>query len=280
MKRYGDLSTIVSALVAKGTKIKRVKNLSSSEVLRHWMLNTAIDFEVRLTDFFPELNSQGLNVRPVPGCRSEQYANALIELFDSDLISFSSQVEGDDTRSRNGILRMIERFRNLRKTDPSLLSDNGRLLKSYQLCRLPGMQVSFKLTSLGGEAWEKIASPDWTHYVSESTVFPALDDQNHEALADGDLTSADRDRIIAYMGWYPEVRGEYIEVDTVNWQTHTDFEILYWKRVPFVHHASFRVRVAEGRWQRCLAPKWFGDWWASTRKWHIEPWDLSNWPSG
>jgi hypothetical protein len=50
---YGDLSTIVSALVAKGTKIKRVKNLSSSEVLRHWMLNTAIDFEVRLTDFFP-----------------------------------------------------------------------------------------------------------------------------------------------------------------------------------------------------------------------------------
>jgi hypothetical protein len=72
------------------------------------MLNTAIDFEVRLTDFFPERNSQGLHVRPVPECSSEQYANALIELFDSDLISFSSQVEGDDMRSRNGILRMIE----------------------------------------------------------------------------------------------------------------------------------------------------------------------------
>jgi hypothetical protein len=72
------------------------------------MLNTAIDFEVRLTDFFPERNSQGLNVRPVAGCSSEQYANALIELFDSDLISFSSQVEGDETRSRTGILRMIE----------------------------------------------------------------------------------------------------------------------------------------------------------------------------
>ena len=242
------------------------------------MLNTAIEYAVPLTDFFPELNSQGLNVQPVPGCSAEQYADVLIELFDSDLISFSSQVEGNDTRSRNGILRIIERFRSLRKTDPVLLSDNGELLKSYQLRQLPGMQVSFQLTSLGGEAWEKIAAPDWAHYVSESTIFPALDDQNDDTIGDGDLISADRDRIIAYMGWYPEVRGEYIEVDTVNWQTHTDFEILYWKRLPFVHHASFRVRIAEGRW-RCLAPKWFGDWWASTRKWHIQPWDLPSWPS-
>lgn len=254
-----------------------MKNLSCSEVLRHWVLNTAIQFQVRLTDLFPEVNSQGLNVRPVPGCGAEQYANALIELSDSDLITFSSQVEGDDTSNRSGILLMIERFRHLQKNDPALLNDSGQPLKSYQLYRRPGMQATFKLTSLGGEAWEKIAAPDWAHCISEGTTFPAFNDQNPDNMGEGDLISADRDRMIAYMGWYPEVRGECIEFETINWQTHTDFKILYWKRLPFVHHASFRVRVAEGRW-RNGEPEWFRDWWSSTKKWHKEPWHLPDWP--
>jgi hypothetical protein len=137
------------------------------------------------------------------------------------------------------------------------------------------MQVSFELTALGGEAWEKIAEPDWARYVSTSTIFSPYGDPSP---AVGDVISADRDLVIAYMGWYPQVNGEQIQLETIRWQTHTDFEILYWKRLPFVHHASFRVRTVEERWGEGQ-PKWFRDWWLSTRSWHKKPWNLPGWPS-
>lgn len=237
----------------------------ADEVIKYWLLNTAVEFGVPLTHIFPEV-SQALNVKPVPGCGSEDYASGLVELFDSGMIALSSEVEGDDTRSRTGVLQILDRFRMLSKDDVTLRTD-GRLLKSYQLRRLSRMQVSFRLTPLGGEAWEKIAQPDWARYVSVSTV-----------SASGDVISADRDLLLAYMGWYPEVNREQIQLQTMRWQTHTDFEIVYWKRLPFVYHASFEVQPAEARWVSG-EPKWFRDWWVSTCTWYKQPWSLSGWPS-
>ena len=128
------------------------------------------------------------------------------------------------------------------------------------------MQVSFELTLRGGEAWERIAEPDWTRFVSESTV-----------EVSGDLVSLDRDLLVAYMGWYPELRSEQIQLETVTWQTHEDFEILYWKRLPFVYHVSFAVEPAKARWNN-IEPKWFWEWWYSTRSWYKEPWQFPCWP--
>src|SRR5207244_3369822 len=110
-----------------------------------------------------------------------------------------------------------ERFLTLSKDDPALRCD-GRPLKSYELRRLPGMQVCFELTPLGGEAWEKVAQPNWMRYRTASTVFPVIGSKTGEC----ELISADRDLMIAYMGWYPEVSGEQIQMETVTWQTHTD----------------------------------------------------------
>ena len=87
-------------------------------------------------------------------------------------------------------MRMIERFCHLRKNDPALLNlnVNGHLLRPCLLFRLPGMQVSFKLTSRGGQAWEKIAVCDWAHYVSEDSVF----DDRKPGTGCGDVISAVR----------------------------------------------------------------------------------------
>lgn len=139
------------------------------------------------------------------------------------------------------------------------------------------MRVDFKLTALGGESWEKIAEPNWGRFVSIGTTSNGIQPEREMT---GDLVSADRDLLIAYMGWYPEVNREKIQLDTIRWETHADFEILYWKRLPFVYHASFRVRPAKPRWNSHNEPSWFRDWWISTRCWHKDPWQLPSWPSG
>ncbi len=129
------------------------------------------------------------------------------------------------------------------------------------------MQVSFKLTALGGAAWEKVAEADWQHMVYD------CGDLSHE-----ELISASRDRLIAYMGWYPEIYRKRIQLETVTWQMHTEFEVLYWKRLPFVYHVSFGAQSANPRW-RGTEPKWFSDWRSRVLSWHKEPWDLPDWPS-
>jgi hypothetical protein len=53
----------------------------AEEVIKHWLLNTAVEFGVPLTHIFPEVG-QALNVKPVPGCGSEGYARGLAEWFD------------------------------------------------------------------------------------------------------------------------------------------------------------------------------------------------------
>ena len=227
--------------------------------MNHWLLNTAVEFPVPILYFFPKV-SQALNVKPMPGCTSEDYARGLIGLFDLGMITFSSKTPGDDTANRAGILQILKRFQELPIEDGTL--------PSYKRLRLSGMEVAFKLTTLGGEAWEKLAQPDWARYVSTS-LLPARS---------GDLISADRDLLFAYMEWYPEVNREQIQLETIRWQEHTDFKIVYWKRLPFVYHASFEVTPAESRWVNGQ-PKWFSDWWISTCSWHKQPWDLPGWPS-
>ena len=246
--------------------------LSADELLRHWLLNLAIEYPVWLGQLFPAIAGEALNAKPVPHCDAQDYARGLVELFDSGMITLSSEVPGDDVESRPGILRILERFLRLSNDDPRLCRD-GRLLPTYTRNRLPGMQVSFKVSALGGEGWEGIAEPDWTHIFTISR-----DDTS------GDLISPDRDLLLAYMGWYPEIHQEGIQMETITWQTHSDYEILYWKRLPLVYHASFRLHAAEPRWGSTVpiwyeAPRWFWEWRNSTGYWHKKPWHLPSWPS-
>jgi hypothetical protein len=244
--------------------VKEDRTLLLTEITRHWLLNAAVEFGVPLTHLFPEV-SQALNVKPVPDCGSEAYASGLMELFDLGMITFSSVVEGDDTENRAGVRKILERFRTLSKEDTALRCE-GRLLKSYELRRLPGMQVYFELTPRGGEAWEKIARPDWSRCVSVSSD-----------LTMGELISPNRDLLFAYLGWFRELQGEKILRETIDWKARKDFKIVYWKRLPFVYHASFQVQPVERPW---LAgePQWFRDCRKSVQSWYTEPWNQPDWP--
>lgn len=241
------------------------RKLSQPEIVRHWLLNTAIEFGVPLTCIFPE-PGHSLNVKPIPKCDSDDYAKALLELFDSGQVVFSSKVPYDETECTDGIARILERFRALSINDSSLRGEHG-LLPTHRRSRLPGMNVCFKLTPRGGEMWEKHAHPDWTRYVS------AFGD-----LTSGEVISENRDLLFAYLGWYLELHGEEVLRETITWQTHSDFAIVYWKQLPFVYHASFQAQPVERCWPHG-EPQWFRDCRNSIQSWYIKPWDLRDWPS-
>ncbi len=239
--------------------------------MQYWLLNLAVECPVWLSRLFPVVEGESLNAKPIPNRLATDYAGGLMGLFDSGMVELSTDVPGDNVESSAGIARILDRFLDASKDEPSLRRDiSPRPL--YERNRLPGMKVSFKLTSLGGEAWETVAEPDWSRFISVSTC-GAIGDQNET----GELISMDRNLILAYMGWYPEVNGEQIQLVTTTWQSHTDFNVLYWKRLPFVYHAMFQVLPAKSRWNP--EPQWFRDWWASTRSWHKEPWELPSWHS-
>lgn len=241
------------------------RKLSLPEIVRHWLLNTAIEFGVPLTCIFPRAG-RGLNVKPVPKCDSETYANGLLELFDSWQITFSSEESDDDIHTRNGVARMLDRFRVLSENDASLRGVHG-LLPTHRLNRLPGMDVYIKVTPFGGETWAKVAEANWSRYVSVS-----------RDTTSGNLISPNRDLLLAHMGWYLELQGEQILRETITWQTHSDFDIVYWKRLPFVYHASFQAQPVERCWPHG-EPQWFRDCRNSIQSWYIKPWDLRDWPS-
>ena len=92
-----------------------------TEMMNHWLLNTAVEFPVPILYFFPKV-SQALNVKPMPGCTSEDYARGLIGLFDLGMITFSSKTPGDDTANRAGILQILKRSQELPIEDGTLPS--------------------------------------------------------------------------------------------------------------------------------------------------------------
>jgi hypothetical protein len=208
-------------------------------MIDHWLLHLAAEYPVWLTQVFPVVDDVGLNVKPVPGASAEVYTRALIALYDWGAVALSSEAPGDDVQSAGGVRRVVERFVNL--------SLNGAAQPLYRRIRIPGMQVRFELTARGGEMWESLAQPDWTRIL---TVSADLDS--------ADVFSPNRDLLAKYLN------DEGVAADSVAWQTHTDFEILYWKRLPVVYQASFAMQPT-----------------IKLREvpWHKKPWELPNWPA-
>ena len=83
---------------------------------------------------------------------------------------------------------------------------------SIQIDQNPSLQSDFKLTAIGGEAWERVASPEWERFITGYTTPPPY---GETGASEGELISPSRDLLLAWMGWYPEVNHEKILIETV-----------------------------------------------------------------
>ncbi len=244
---------------------------SKEELLRYWLLTSAIDHAVSLCCFFPKFEWGPLNMRDIPGCIAADYARELLVLFDRELIEFNSKTTESDVKTRSGILQMLDRYLEFTDKNPDarLYRRNSRTLPDTQYVFRPDLKVNFALTEKGGEAWEEIAQPNWFRFFGQSS-----------SDEDGELISQDLTLLLARLGWFNELAAARIDINTIELLTHSEFQVLYWKKLPQVYRATFSLENAEPRWpnERLGEPKWFRDWWHSASKWFTQPWDLPDWP--
>jgi len=139
-------------------------NEAIDAVIRHWLLNLAVEIPLDLRRILPAVQAQGLNVLAVPGCEERDYAGSVIQLHESGMIELSSKDATDDVNSSDGVAQILDRFINLPKYDPDT---SPRHLDPVDKLR-SALQVTYKVTESGGREWEHCAKPDWDHFVNGS----------------------------------------------------------------------------------------------------------------
>lgn len=227
-------------------------------VLQYWLLNLATNFPVPFQLLPPVLDNSdeqptALNVRSLRGFSLDWAVNRLVELAAANLIEFTHSHE---------------------KTEPRIVP-SGEVLRLVSLGETH--DLSFKLTTAGGEEWEKMARPCWDE----------MDDGFAEVIgSDGGLVrwtwtffSQNYDRLMAVIGWFPWIEGHEVDLNTVSWKLHADHEVRYWKRLPNVHVATFQAWQSDSARDCRLSPALWIETWSRTRfDWYRKPWDLEGWP--
>jgi len=251
--------------------------MTIDEIVKQWLLTSAVKFPRRLGYIFPIVEGLALNMIEVPGCVKEEYAKALLALFDAGMIRFSSGQSASNVETRTGICELLDRLLSLNPDDPA--SRITRYLKRNStkavenVVRDPSLSMTFELTERGGQVWEKSAEPDWTCFLDQ------LSHATDEGA--GEMASSNLTLMMAYMGWFPPFANYRVKLETVKVEQVADYPILYWKRLPHVYRATFEFEKMNSKWQedRIDGPTWFREWWQVTTKWYKHPWEMPGWPS-
>jgi hypothetical protein len=246
--------------------------LTPEELVNHWLLNCAVDYRPWLHHIIPVVADESLNVKAIPNCAAEDYAEGIRALCEAGRIQlFSENAEGE-SEIRSDVSEVLDMFLRLPREDQGVRVRRveGRLVPSKLRVHRPELQITFGLTATGGEAWERIAEPHWANFFTQFSDFKS-----------GELSSQNLALLMARLGWLQELNGEQIKPDSIKLEKHAEYQILYWKRLPKVYRAEFSISPGEPRWDRGRngEPKWFRNWWWSMARWHREPWDLPGWPS-
>lgn len=232
-------------------------------VLQHWLLNLATDFPVPFR-FLPRVldgrdgEAHALNVVALRGFSLEIGVKRLVELADADLVRFTHTQEGDDPQP-------------VASSEVTALVSRGAT-----------QGLSFELTNAGGEAWEKTAEPRW-HEMHDGFGQPS-DENGDLGRWDWTFFSQNRDRLMAVLGWFSmiEGNGHGVDLNSVTWETHNEYQVRYWKHLPDVHVVDFQTQQQpepphDWNWIFGGAP-WFSTWFSTRRDWYRKPWDLEGWP--
>ena len=252
--------------------------LSRENLIKHWLLNTTIDFRRPLLHVLPLLRGDTLNAKEIPGCHPEDYAAGLRELFRSGHLVFTSENAEDDVQSLSGVDAILKRFVQY----PIELVPERHITKTphppQPSINFP--RVEFALTEAGGALWEGVAKPEWNKFLDSGVV---INEQDYES---GDAVSPDQTLLLALLGWFTELNSDVgIDMESLELQEHTDYPILYWKQLPHVYRATFKCHRSEPRWPRRPnfafrpAPAWFESWRRTTYRFYAQPWELPCWPS-
>ena len=244
---------------------------ASQELIQHWILNTAIEFPGRLSDFVPFVESEFLNVGEVPGATPDEHAAAFHTLLDTGLVQAFAIRNGDESETlldRQTVEAIIQERLHLPH-----VSSRRRLGTKQPRPSISAPDLRWKMTALGGDAWERLAQPDWNRYALTLTDIPPTDPLT------GEIWSASRDLLMANLGWYRELNEATVVRDTIRVEALHNHPITYWKVLPLVYHASFSCTDFFLSCGPTEQPEWFQQWWRSLDQWYKKPWEVPGWPT-
>ncbi len=191
-------------------------------------------------------------------------------------ILFSSEDPEDDVQSDPGVTAILNRFLGYLIEPPEERYARRERHTDPHASKIP--RVRFALTESGGALWETIAGPEWDRFFDCGVNSGDNDEETGEAV------SPDLNLLMAKLGWFPELSGEAIDIQSIELEKHSDYPVLYWKKLPRVYRATFKCQRAEARWKKyrnsdcAMEPEWFRKWWHKTATFYTEPWELPDWP--
>lgn len=234
-------------------------------MIQHWILNIAIESRRKLSAFIPVVNELHLNVPGVPEATPSDYAFAFVRLLDTGLVQVSPIEDSVDqaTVGRATVEAVLEKRLQLHEETGDICPGTGGL---RLLSRPPDLR--WGITTCGGNAWEKLAEPDWNRYVKTLTDWES-----------GEIWSASHDLLMAALGWYGELNDVMVDRQSIRIEAVQNHPIVYWKVLPLVYHATFSCTPSESDRTPTDQPAWFREWWRSLDQWYTKPWELSGWPT-
>lgn len=198
-----------------------------------WLLSLGWDQFVPLDWLFPTVLESGLNARtPLGLLAPAERVDALLFLAAEGWIEFDLGHEQQAWAA---------------------LPDEA--LRSRLRTASPTPRDAYRLTPAGGAVWEQLTQPRWEEFIGERSDLDEME-----------VYGRNRDRLMAYVGWLPMLRGVVPLIETLVWNTYDSCNVTYWKELPQVHHVHFQVSYDPS--QRCLPePAWLRTWSESILKW-------------
>lgn len=213
-----------------------------TNVVRFWLLATAIEVKRHLCLLYPEVRDEALNMHAIPGLEPAEYVEYLIQLA----------VEGS-----------VEIYWCTDEVDPECIpvgpADVRKAISEGGVER-----IGYCLTAKGGAEWEALARPRWTECVA------SLDDG-----LTGEAYSINLDRLIGYVGWWPKLFRCRIATTKMTLTRHETYPIFYWKTLPNVYMITFQFEEGP-ELPYLLHPDWLERW--ARNVWYTDPWQHPDWP--
>lgn len=204
--------------------------------IKQWLLTLAVKARVPLKFLFPVVRAEILNLPQPPAVSDGDRLDAFFYLLSQECLEVVDSVPNDVAQSDWSEHELRDRI---------LSGLTGRL--------------NFGLTQIGGLAWERVAEPDWSRFISHSATSEELD-----------LASTNFERLGAHLGWIPAVEGVRIKWETLSYELHESYPITYWKRLSGVHRVQCKLESRAEGGMGIGWPQWFSHWHAEFHRWFRE----------
>ena len=210
--------------------------------VEYWILDNAL--EERLPFFYLDSEFDEYNVRRLWGYDREKLLDGLEAVLSRDQIAVHDGRSFITSPNRDLLIEFLD-------SEIKAYRNDGWVAPTY------------RLSSKGGNLWEKLTRPSWDHYVSEWLEFDS--DEGGGVMI---LKASSRERIEQYLLGKETHHPTSVIRGTEEWESMSPIDITYWKELP--RGQRFTCRTIYDR-KKPTTGEGYRIWWDSLWEWYTPP---------